>query len=90
MVAIESTPDMVAKLYATMRQNLAVVRRLDDLVAYLFRADAFPDGVILSTGTALVPEGPFTLQVGDTVEIEIAGLGTLRNPVVYAETLRVG
>src|SRR5271167_2761788 len=27
MVAIESTPDMAAKLYATMRQNLAVVRR---------------------------------------------------------------
>jgi aconitate hydratase len=27
MVAIESTPDMAAKLYATMRHNLAVVRR---------------------------------------------------------------
>jgi aconitate hydratase len=27
MVAIESTPDTAAKLYATMRQNLAVVRR---------------------------------------------------------------
>ena len=27
MASIESTPDMAAKLYATMRQNLAVVRR---------------------------------------------------------------
>jgi aconitate hydratase len=27
MVAIESTPEMAAKVYATMRQNLAVVRR---------------------------------------------------------------
>ena len=27
MVAIESTPDMAAKVYATMRQNLAIVRR---------------------------------------------------------------
>src|SRR5262249_61025190 len=27
MVAIESTPEMVAKVYATMRRNLAVVRR---------------------------------------------------------------
>ena len=27
MVAIESTPEMAAKIYATMRQNLAVVRR---------------------------------------------------------------
>src|SRR6266536_4712551 len=57
-------------------------RRLDDLVAYLFREDDFPDGVLLSTGTALVPETPFTLQHGDIVEIEIDQLGALRNPVV--------
>lgn len=57
-------------------------RRLDDLVAYLFREDMFPDGVILSTGTALVPETPFTLEEGDVVEISIDGLGELRNPVV--------
>lgn len=57
-------------------------RRLEDLVAYLFREDTFPDGAILSTGTALVPESPFNLDSGDEVEIEIDGLGTLRNPVV--------
>jgi 2-dehydro-3-deoxy-D-arabinonate dehydratase len=57
-------------------------RRLDDLVGYLFREDDYPDGVILSTGTALVPETPFTLQHGDVVEIEIDRLGMLRNPVV--------
>ena len=57
-------------------------RRLEDLVEYLFREDDFPDGVILSTGTALVPESPFTLQQGDVVEIEIDQLGLLRNPVV--------
>jgi 2-dehydro-3-deoxy-D-arabinonate dehydratase len=60
-------------------------RRLDDLVAYLFREDDFPDGVILSTGTALVPETPFTLQAGDVVEIEIDQLGLLRNPVVLGK-----
>ena len=57
-------------------------RRFEDLVGYLFRADDFPEGAILSTGTALVPEAPFTLQPGDEVEINIDGLGTLRNPVV--------
>jgi len=57
-------------------------RRLVDLVEYLFREDDFPDGVILSTGTALVPDSPFTLQPGDVVEIEIDRLGLLRNPVV--------
>jgi 2-dehydro-3-deoxy-D-arabinonate dehydratase len=57
-------------------------RRLDELVAYLFREDEFPDGVIVSTGTALVPDSPFTLEAGDVVEIEIDRLGLLRNPVV--------
>jgi 2-dehydro-3-deoxy-D-arabinonate dehydratase len=57
-------------------------RRLEDLVEYLFREDDFPDGVILSTGTSLVPDSPFTLQQGDIVEIEIDQLGLLRNPVV--------
>ncbi|GAC1315938.1 MAG: fumarylacetoacetate hydrolase family protein [Chloroflexota bacterium] len=57
-------------------------RRLDDLVGYLFREDDFPDGVILSTGTALVPDSPFTLEAGDVVEITIDGLGSLRNTVV--------
>jgi 2-dehydro-3-deoxy-D-arabinonate dehydratase len=60
-------------------------RRLDDLVSYLYREDDFPDGVILSTGTALVPETPFTLQAGDVVEIEIDQLGLLRNPVVLGK-----
>jgi 2-dehydro-3-deoxy-D-arabinonate dehydratase len=57
-------------------------RRLDELIRYLFRDNAFPDGVILCTGTALVPESPFTLEAADVVEIEIDGLGMLRNPVV--------
>ena len=57
-------------------------RRLEDLVEHLFREDDFPDGVILSTGTALVPDSPFTLEQGDVVEIELDQLGLLRNPVV--------
>jgi 2-dehydro-3-deoxy-D-arabinonate dehydratase len=57
-------------------------RRLEDLVSYLFREDDFPDGAILSTGTALVPDTPFTLRHGDVVEIDIPPLGQLRNPVV--------
>jgi 2-dehydro-3-deoxy-D-arabinonate dehydratase len=63
-------------------------RRLDELVAYLFREDDFPDGAIISTGTALVPDSPFTLEAGDVVEISIDGLGTLRNPVVRGKAAR--
>ena len=57
-------------------------RRLPDLVRFLYRSQSFPDGAILSTGTPLVPDLSFTLQVGDVVMIEIDGVATLRNPVV--------
>ena len=57
-------------------------RRLPDLVAYAFRSMAFPDGMVLSTGTPLVPELTFDLSPGDVVEIRIAGIGELRNPVI--------
>jgi len=56
-------------------------RRLNDLVSWLFRADAFPDGVVLSTGTCLVPDLPFTLQEGDVVSIDIDDVGRLENDV---------
>jgi 2-dehydro-3-deoxy-D-arabinonate dehydratase len=56
-------------------------RRLEELVEYLFREDEFPDGVIISTGTALVPDSPFTLEEGDLVDIAIDRLGSLRTTV---------
>jgi 2-dehydro-3-deoxy-D-arabinonate dehydratase len=60
----------------------ALHRKIDELAAYLFREDAFPAGVILSTGTSLVPDLPFTLEPGDEVRIRISGIGELANPVV--------
>jgi 2-dehydro-3-deoxy-D-arabinonate dehydratase len=57
-------------------------RRFDELVNYLFMENDFSDGVFLCTGTALVPESPFTLEPADVVQISIDQLGTLRNPVV--------
>lgn len=57
-------------------------RKLPDLVAYLHRADVFPDGVVLATGTCLVPPMPFSLRAGDVVTIDIETIGRLRNTVV--------
>lgn len=57
-------------------------RGFDELVGYLFRADVFPDGAVLSTGTALVPDLPFTLADGDRVVITVAEVGTLTSTVV--------
>jgi 2-dehydro-3-deoxy-D-arabinonate dehydratase len=56
-------------------------RSFDELVRYLFRGNAFPDGVFLMTGTGIVPPDSFTLAEGDTVHITIDGIGTLTNPV---------
>ena len=56
-------------------------RDLAELVQYLFRSASFPHGVVLSTGTGLVPELSFTLAAGDEVAIGIDGVGTLTNVV---------
>lgn len=57
-------------------------RKLVELVGYLFRADVFPDGAVLATGTALVPDLPFTLADGDRVTITVGEVGTLTSTVV--------
>ncbi len=57
-------------------------RRIDELVGYLFRENDFPDGAILSTGTSVVPDLPFTLHAGDEIRIDISEVGTLVNGVV--------
>jgi 2-dehydro-3-deoxy-D-arabinonate dehydratase len=64
----------------------ALNRTLDDLITYLFRCQDFPHGVILSTGTGIVPPLDISLAAGDVVEIDVAGIGKLINPVeVIAE-----
>jgi 2-dehydro-3-deoxy-D-arabinonate dehydratase len=52
-----------------------------ELVDWLFRAQDFPLGVVLLTGTSIVPEQEFTLLAGDEVRIAIDGLGELVNTV---------
>lgn len=60
-------------------------RRVPELASYLFREDEFPAGALLSTGTSLVPDLPFTLRPGDTVAISISSIGELANPVVLGK-----
>jgi 2-dehydro-3-deoxy-D-arabinonate dehydratase len=59
-----------------------IKRRFDELAGFLFRSQSFPHGAILLTGTGIVPPDAFTLQQADLVEIEISGIGRLRNSVV--------
>jgi 2-dehydro-3-deoxy-D-arabinonate dehydratase len=60
-------------------------RSLAGLVDALFVGDAFPDGVVLATGTGIIPDLSFTLAAGDVVEIAIAEVGVLSNPVVVGK-----
>ncbi len=57
-------------------------RPFEELVSWLGRDNHFPEGVILLTGTGIVPPDEFSLAAGDTVRIEITGIGELVNPVV--------
>jgi len=56
-------------------------RTFDELVSYLCRDNVIFDGTVLLTGTCAVPPNEFTLEDGDRIEIEIATIGVLINPV---------
>jgi 2-dehydro-3-deoxy-D-arabinonate dehydratase len=59
-----------------------IKRGFGELVNYLFRSQTFPHGAVLLTGTGIVPPDGFTLQAGDTIQIDISGIGRLENKVI--------
>ena len=59
-----------------------IKRTFAELVDYLYRSQAFPNGAVLLTGAGVVPPDDFTLEAGDAVRITISGIGTLENPVL--------
>jgi 2-dehydro-3-deoxy-D-arabinonate dehydratase len=59
----------------------AMARPLEELIAWLSKETSFPHGVVLLTGTGVVPPDDFTLAAGDVVHIDITGIGRLTNPV---------
>ncbi|MEZ4671284.1 MAG: fumarylacetoacetate hydrolase family protein [Anaerolineae bacterium] len=59
----------------------AIHRPLSELIEYLGRCKRFPYGVMLFTGTGIVPPDDFTLVEGDTVRINIDPIGELVNTV---------
>lgn len=56
-------------------------RTLKELVSYLYAECTFVNGSFLMTGTGIIPEDSFSLQVGDKVEITIDNIGKLSNTV---------
>jgi len=76
--------------YAGTTSTSEMVRGFTDLAGWLFRALSFPSGVVLLTGTGVVPGADFTTREGDTIEITSEALGTLTNPVVAVGDLTSG
>lgn len=62
--------------------NLGMMARTPEaLVEWLGREMSFPHGVLLMTGTGIVPPDAFTLASGDVIHVTIDGIGTLTNTV---------
>ncbi|TWU10919.1 fumarylacetoacetate hydrolase family protein [Allorhodopirellula heiligendammensis] len=61
-----------------------MARRFEDLVEWLGRDNTFATGAFLMTGTGIIPDNDFTLHPGDVVDVTIAGIGTLSNPIVQS------
>jgi 2-dehydro-3-deoxy-D-arabinonate dehydratase len=70
-----------AEVFTGTTSTGQLIRELQDLVDVLFVPNEFPDGVILATGTGIVPELDFALRAGDVVEISVSEVGTLTNTV---------
>lgn len=59
----------------------SMARRFEELIDWLGKETSFPHGVVLLTGTGIVPPDDFSLAAGDVVHIDITGIGRLTNPV---------
>ena len=76
---IERSGKTVFKSAVSVNQ---IKRSLGELRDYLFQSQLFPFGCALLTGTGLVPDDTFTLDEGDTITIDISGIGELFNQVI--------
>lgn len=68
-----------SKVFEGSTSLAQMARPLEDLIQWLGRDNSFPHGVILLTGTGIVPPDEFTLRDGDRVSIDVTGIGTLAN-----------
>ncbi len=60
-------------------------RPFSQLTAYLFHSENHPHGVVLSTGTGIVPDLDFRLHADDLISVTIDEIGELHNPVVVGK-----
>ena len=76
-----SEVSITCRVNGEARQDASTAQMVFDvptLIAYVTAAMTLEPGDVLLTGT---PSGVSPLAAGDTVEVEIEGIGVLRNPV---------
>jgi 2-keto-4-pentenoate hydratase/2-oxohepta-3-ene-1,7-dioic acid hydratase in catechol pathway len=79
-----TTLEVIGRVNGTERQRGAardMVFSIPYLLSYISQVMTLEPGDLVATGT---PEGVGPLVAGDVVEVEIPGVGVLRNPVVSA------
>lgn len=77
------------KIFEDSANTSQLKRKYDELVSFLCRDNVVFDGTVLLTGTCVVPGEDFTLADGDLIEIEISGIGVLRNPVQVTNSVKL-
>ncbi|MEM1442461.1 MAG: fumarylacetoacetate hydrolase family protein [Verrucomicrobiota bacterium] len=91
-LVVGETPALDSKISISIRRSGSEVfsgetaldqikRSFEELAGFLFRCNAFDHGAYLMTGTGIVPDSDFTLEVDDEIAITIDGIGTLVNVV---------
>ncbi|WP_135303944.1 fumarylacetoacetate hydrolase family protein [Haloarcula amylovorans] len=68
-------------VYSGETNTSEMVRDCEELVSCYTAHNSVPELAVLLTGTSLVPDEGFTLQDDDQIDIDIEGIGTLRNSV---------
>lgn len=77
--------DLETRVNGEVRQKdntSSLMFKIPKLISYISSFHTLLPGDVISTGT---PEGMKPVQVGDIMEVEIEGIGILRNPVVAEE-----
>jgi 2-dehydro-3-deoxy-D-arabinonate dehydratase len=86
-IAMRILADNGRELWSGETSTARMRRTFEELVSWLLRDNPLPPGSVLLTGTGLVPPDELTLRPGQIVEIDVAGIGRLRNPVASAHDL---
>jgi 2-dehydro-3-deoxy-D-arabinonate dehydratase len=79
--------DSGSVLFEGATSTARMKRSFEELAEFACRDNPLEAGTVLLTGTGLVPPDDFSLAPGQRVEIRIAGVGTLSNPVARAGEL---